>query len=228
MNQENDISRRAYIMYNFDCNVSIDMYCNPDTEIQIKKSAKLVYKFEFDPSVYIFAVDLPDQGFLREKNQVVYEIFYSPNLLSVANFYSNRYAFNTTDTIENYFMIGFKFNKNESNMHYTEPPGKPINNQIQEFCYFFYYIMNSYCSTFEKMVSQKMEDRLHILSNHSLTQLQDNIEIFKLVNQNLLISNPKSITDYLAYLDDFIQTVMMNKEKKEVILMMVAMFGIFP
>jgi len=204
------------------------MYCNPDTEIQIKKSAKLIYRFEFNPSVYIFAVDLPDQGFLREKNQIIYEILYAPSMLSVANFYSNRYAFNATDTIENYFMIGFKFNKNESNMKWTEPPGKPLNNQIMEFAYFFYYIINSYTSTFEKMVSQKMEDRLHVLSAHSLTQIQDNIDIFKMVNQNLLISNPKSILDYLGYIDDFIQTAMMNKEKKEITLMMVCMFGLFP
>ncbi len=228
MQVENDISRRSYIIYDFETQVSIDMYCNPETELQIKKGAKLVYRFEFNPSVYIFAVDLPDQGFLKERNQVIYEVMYSPNPLSVANFYSNRYSFNSTDTIENYFMIGFKFNKNESNMIYQDPPGKPINNQIQEFTYFYYYIIHTYIQTFEKMVTQKMEEKLHILSIHSLTQVLDLIEIFKMVNQNLLISNPKSITDYLTYLDDFIQTVMMNKEKKEVILMMVCMFGIFP
>lgn len=228
MQDKKDISRRAYILYEFDVNVGIDLYCNPETEVEIKKAAKLVFRFEFHPSVYIFAVDLPDQGFLREKNQVLYELMYSPSMLSIANYYSNRYAFNASDTIENYFMIGFKFNKNESNMMFAEPPGKPITNQVQEFAYFFYYIVSNYASTFEKMVLQKMEDKLHILSEHCLTQVQDLIEIFKMANQNLLISNPKSITDYLAYLDDFIQICMVNKEKKELILMMVCMFGIFP
>ena len=225
---QEEISRRAYIMYEFHNSVDITMYCNPQTEAQIKRAVKPVYKFEFNPNVYIFSVDLPEQAFLREKNQIIYEVDYSPSPLTYVSFFSNRYAFNTTETIQNYFMIGFKFNKNESNMIFTEPPGKPINNQIQEFCYFYYFIMNKYSDALDILAKKNQMESLSIISNHFLIQVQDNIDVFKMVNQNLLISNPKSITDYLSFLDDFIQTVMMDKEKKEIALIMVAMFGIFP
>jgi hypothetical protein len=229
MQVDNDVSRRAYIMYEFDTNVEIETIINPGTEIQIKKIAKPIFKFDFHPSVYIFGVDLPDTGLLLEKNQLIFEMFYNPSILTLTNYFSNRIGFSLSDKIENYFQIGFKFNKNENHMKYQDPPGKPIKDQVQELCYFFYYIMYTYNSTYEKLESQRHSDKMFdSLSEHSLTQLINLLEIFKNENKNLMISNPKSITDFLSYMDDFIQMSMANKDKKELVLMLVAMFGVFP
>jgi hypothetical protein len=221
---QNDMNRskRAYLIYELDCDVQIDLITNPGTELEFRSSGTCVFNFEFNKTFYLFAFDLPDINFLREKNSVIFEITYCPKPLIAVSFYSDRYALNLSDSITNYYMIGLKFKRNERNLYFSDPPGYPMNNQVAEFAHFYYYLFSNY--TFGRNKKGYFSEG-QLLS--TFVQIQDLIMLFKSLNNNNITTNPKAIADYFKFLDDFILDHVKSKDIPEVFLFLVSMFGIF-
>jgi len=214
-------------VYELEVEGSIDMIVNPGSDIEFRAESKVVHNFDFAPNVFVYVMEMPDSGFLRDKNSVIFEITYNPQGMFRCNYYSERYGFSLNDGLYNYFMIGLKFKPSLQNLLFIEPPGKPLSNSVREFCYFFYYLMKDNSNLIEK--GQKMGKRDYSWANgESNRHLEDLISVFKIINNGNIYTNSKSIVDFFKYLDDYILIALKYKEPAQLLLMLTAMYGLFP
>ena len=222
--EQNQRRKKCFIVYDIEGEATISMIVNPNTELEFKTEAKVCHSLgELGPSTHVFSMEMRDENFLLQKNSVVFEISYSPQMMYRATYYSDRYGFSLTDGLFNYFMIGLKFKPSLQNLLFIDPPGKPLNNNVKELVFFFNYLMKDNTVQIEKGRKDAQG-----ITYESLRLLQDLLEVFKIMNSGAIYTNQKSISDYFKYMDDFVIQSVKSKDSQFVFLMQACMYGLFP
>lgn len=219
------IRKKCFVIYEIDIEAKIEMIVNPGTDVEYRNQAKVVHTFDFDQKISVYMMEMPDSNFLREKNSVIFEINYNPQGMFHCQYYSDRYGFSLEDGLSNYFMIGLKFKPSLQNLLFIEPPGKPLNNSIKEFCYLFFYLMKDNHGLNERSLKQGKKENYANIESFRLTQ--NLIEVFKIMNNGNIYTNNKSIVDFFKYMDDYVEVGLRIQHSPQTIVMMTAMYGVF-
>jgi nucleoside-triphosphatase THEP1 len=214
--------RNALLCYEINSDCEIIFKINEKTELEQVMKPNM-HKFSFNPNVRVYSFPLPDSNFLKEKNQVIFELSYNPLPLVTANYFSPKYSFQLKDSFSYYFLIGLRFQRNDKHSIYKEPPGKPIDDEVAEMHYFFMYIINNYLDELRRGI------QIQSVLDTYLKQLSDLIEVFKMINKGSVGYNPRSTTIYFKNIDEIVTSFTSNDSQipNEIVLMVIALLGIF-